>query len=246
MAVRKTHNLFIPVRRKLGRQAAGYLNYKMNMHQRSELEQPRSLAEMQMVIDAFVNDREEYPNAKVHSRTGVIKTIIEEYLPLFSLAKCLPDVTSASLTPDSNPGPDALLVFRNGRKVTVQITCAGENESTALQRELLSDGQAVFANQAATRNRRTGQITQTGRVLTTRAANTNSMIEEVMSAIENKIRKFRQGTDILLISLRGSETIMSDDWRKQLLSQVFVLADVPYESIYVTIKNTCFECWPDA
>ena len=84
----------------------------INMHLRSELEQPRALEEMQAIIDTFANDRDEYPSPQVRLRTGVAKIVIEEYLPLFRLAQTLPGFKSASLTADSYPGPDANLGVR--------------------------------------------------------------------------------------------------------------------------------------
>ena len=210
------------------------------MHRRSELEQPRTLAEMQAIIDTFANDLAEYPSTKVRRRTGVAKIVIEEYYPLLLLAQSLSGFKSASLTADSHPGPDAVLQFDNGSQATVQITCAGEDESTALQRELLNGGQTVFANQSV--NRKTDEITQSGRVLTTRTKNTLAAIDEVLSAIKRKKKKYRPGTQILLISIRRSEITMTKDWQQQLLVRVSALTDLPYERIYVATVHTCFAC----
>jgi hypothetical protein len=166
----------------------------------------------------------------------------EEYIPLFLLAQNLPGFKSASLTAVSHPGPDAVLLFDDESKVTIQITCAGENEITAYQRELLNDGQFVCANQSASRSGETGKITQSGRVLTTRAKNTQVAIGEVLLAIEKKKKKYRVGTQFLLISIRRSEITMTKDWQQQLLVAVSALTAFPYERIYVATAHTCFAC----
>jgi hypothetical protein len=210
------------------------------MHQRSELEQLRTLAEMQTIRDMFTNDHAAYPSTEVLRRTGISKVMIEEYLPLLLLVQNIPGVRLASLTRESNPGPDAILLFDDGSQATVQITCAGENEITALQRELLNDGQVVFANQATNRNPTTREITQTGRILTTRTANTHAAIDEVRSAIEKKTRTYRSGTKLLLINMHRSEGTMTEEWQEQLRVAVSTRADVPYGSIYVATAKTCF------
>lgn len=218
-----------------------------NMHQRSELEQLRTLAEMQTIVDIFANYHAEYPSVEVRRRRGiskVVKVIVEEYLPLLLLAKNIPGVISARLNADSNPGPDAVLHFDGGNQMTVQITCAGESESTALQRELLNDGQAVFATQTTSRDRTTCKIRQTGRSLTTRTANTLAAIKEVLSAIEKKKDNYLEDTKLLLINMHRSEITLLEDWREQLHVQVSALTDMPYERIYVSTAHTCFACKP--
>lgn len=216
------------------------------MHQRSELEQPRTLAKMKAVIDTFANDNAQYSNTEVRRRTGVAKIVIEEYLPLFLLAQSLPGFKSAYLTPDSHPGPDAVLLFNDGSHATVQITCAGEDESTALQRQLLDDAQLVFANQSFRRNRITRKINQSGRVLTTRAVNTSTLIFEVLSALRRKTHQYRAGTQFLLISIRRPEITMTKDWQQQVCGAVTALMDLSYEHIYVSTAHICFVCVPRA
>lgn len=212
------------------------------MHQRSELEQPCTLAEMQMVIDTFEKDFSEYLSTEVRHRIGVTKIVIEEYLPLFLMAQSLPGFKSARLTADSHQGPDAILLFDDESQATIQITCAGEDECTALQRELLDNGQIVFANQSVNRVRKTGEISQSGRILTTRNSNTLAAIDEVLSAIEKKTHKYRVDTLFLLIGVRRTERSMMKDWRQRLLAAVSALTDSPYERIYVVIDHTCFRC----
>jgi hypothetical protein len=210
------------------------------MHQRSELEQFRTPAEMQTIRDTFTNNHAAYPSTEVLRRTGISKVMIEEYLPLLLLVQNIPRVRLASLTRESNPGPDAVLLFDDGSQATVQITSAGENKTTALQRELLRNGKVVFENQPTNRNPRTHEITQTGRVLVTRTGYTQAAIDEVLSAIERKTLTDRSDTNVLLIKMHRSEVTMTEEWREQLRVAVFARPDLRYESIYVVIDNTCF------
>lgn len=215
---------------------------RIHMHSRSELEQPRTLEEMQSIIDTFANNNDEYSNSQVRLRTGVAGPLIEEYMPLFRLAESLPGFNSASLTAASHPGPDANLLFEDGSQKTVQITCAGDDKSTALQRELLNDRQIVFANQSFKRKRKSREIVKSGRLLTSHTANTDAVIDEVMLAIEKKEKKYRAGTDYLLISIRRSEITMTKDWQQQLTTAVSALPTSSYERIYVATAHTCFAC----
>lgn len=210
------------------------------MHQRSELEQVRTLAEMQTIRDIFTNDHAAYRNAEVLRRKGIAKVIIEEYLPLLLLIQNIPGARRASLTSESNPGPDAVLLFDDESEATVQITSAGENKTTAQQRELLSNGQVVFANQGTNRDPRTGKIKQTGRMLTTRTGYTQAAIDEVVSAIERKAQTDRSDTDLLLINMHRSEVTMTEEWQEQMRLAVSARTNVPYESIYVATAKTCF------
>lgn len=212
------------------------------MHQRSELEQFHTLAEMQTIVDTFTNDHAEYPSAEVRRSRGIPKVMAEEYFPLLLLARNIPSVISARLTTKSNPGPDAVLLLDGGYQQTVQITCVGKNKSTALQRELLNDGQVVFATQAANRDSRTRKITQTGRSITTRTASTLTAIEEVLFAIKKKNDKYRTDTKLLLINMHRSETTLLVGWREMLRIKVSALANTPYEKIYVATANNCFSC----
>ena len=212
------------------------------MHSRSELEQPRTLEEMQAIIDTFANNHDEYSNSQVRLRKGVAGLVIEEYIPLFRLAETLPGFKSASLTAHSHPGPDANLLFEDGSRKTVQITCAGENGNTALQRELLNDGQIVFANQSLNRKPNSREIAKSGRILTTRTANTNALIVEVMSAIAMKEKKYRAGTDYLLITIRRSAITLANNWQQQLTASVSATPASRYERIYVATAHTCFVC----
>lgn len=142
------------------------------MHQRSELETARTLLEMRDIMNLFENSYGRYPHLNVRRRTGIAKVVIEEYIPLFRLAEILPGFRSAYLTASSYSGPDAIISFNGGSQSTVQITCAGEDESSALKRELLDSRQIVFGNQKVERCRQTRDVAISGWALTTRAANT--------------------------------------------------------------------------
>lgn len=213
------------------------------MHTRLSLEVPQTLDDMREIIASIENDGE-YPSSELRRRRGVAKDLVEEYIPLYWLARAIPDVRSGYLTPASTSGPDALLAFADDSNWAIQITCAGENKATALQRELLNNREVVFANQVPQRDRATHNITQTGRVLTTKKANADAAVTEILAAIKRKTRKYRSGTDTLLVSIRGSEITMAMGWKQQLLLQISALNDIPYERVYIVGNNTCIRCWP--
>ena len=58
--------------------------------QRAKLELLRSPKSMRRLIRDFANDRQTYPDADVHMRRSVAKTILEEYSPPAALAARLP------------------------------------------------------------------------------------------------------------------------------------------------------------
>lgn len=212
------------------------------MHNRSELEKCRTLEEMQEIINTFEDNYSEYPTKEVLYRTGVAKDIIEEYIPLFLLVKNLQYVKFACLASESNPGPDALILFEDGSQASVQITCAGENKKTSLQRKLLKDGQIVFPNQLIFRDGNEDEIIKNGRVLTTPDKNTTLAILEILHAIDKKTEKYREGTQYLLISLSRAEITMTKDWKQKLCSVLSKITNLPYDRIYVATNKTCFMC----
>ena len=98
---------------------------------------------MRALLEAFFTDRAAFSDSVVHRRRGLAKDMIEEYAPLYRLARELEGFKTARLTTDSFPGPDALVQFVDGSEVAIQITTAGETESTALHRETLSRGEPL-------------------------------------------------------------------------------------------------------
>lgn len=212
------------------------------MHNRNTLEQPRTLEEMRTILDRFAADSAAFSDQLVHRRRGLAKDIIEEYAPLYQLASELEGFRSARLTADSFPGPDAIVQLNNGSEVAIQITTAGETESTALQRELLSRGEPVFPNQRASRELPSRRISAQGRVLSTKKANTEGMIEEVKTAIRRKISDYRPGTQCLLVLIRQSSLTMESDWTSRLGDALLDLSFAPYSAVYITNTDTCIRC----
>lgn len=212
------------------------------MHDRAALEQEHSLAEMRAILDNFAADEERFSNEVVHRRRGLAKDMIEEYAPLFRLACELPGFKSARLTAQAHAGPDAIFQLGDGREVAIQITTAGESQSTALQRELLSRGTPVFPNKNASRDPSSEAIETKGRALSTRKANTQRMIDDVKIALEKKIAAYRLGTQYLLVLIRQSSLTMSSDWTSQLRSALLKVSSAPYEAVYVANADGCRKC----
>ena len=212
------------------------------MQGRIALEQPRSLDEMRALLDGFAADREGFPDATVRRRRGLAKDIIEEYEPLYRLARELEGFASARLTAESLSGPDAIIQLNDGSGVTVQITTAGETASTALQRELLAQGEPVFTNQHASRLLPSKRTVAHGRALTSKRQSTERMIEEVKAAIQRKASAYRSGTDYLLILIRQSSLSMETNWTTRLSEALSNVVFAPYSAVYVTNTKTCVRC----
>lgn len=209
------------------------------MFNRSELECHHTFDEIHKIIEEL-DDHDEHSTAHVRQRRGILKTIIEEYHPLFHLARILTNFKSARLMPNSHPGPDAEIILRDESLLTVQITCSGESTNTRLQRDLLNNGNAVYPNQFHESHR--GEIVYSGRILTTKNAMTQRTIDEVLSSIKLKNENYWEGTQLLLISIRQSEIGMTDDWRDQVCKQVEYSGVSPYQRIYVSTNSDCFQC----
>lgn len=212
------------------------------MLERRTLDQFRSLEEMRSILDNFSVDCTNFSNPLVHRRRGLAKDIIEEYEPLYHLARELEGFASAKLTGESFPGPDAIIRLTDGSEVTLQITTAGETESTALQREKLSQGECVFPNQHATKVLPSKRITAQGRVLTTKKANTQRMMEEVKAALQRKIVAHRSGTQCLLIRIRQPSLTMESNWAARLGVALLHVGFSPYSGVYVTNTDKCTRC----
>ena len=212
------------------------------MHDRNALQQSHSVAEMREILDSFAADEEKYSNDLVHRRRGLVKTLIEEYAPLYRMACELPNLKSARLTAQSHPGPDAIVEMEDGSEVTIQITTAGESQSTALQREMLSKGEPVFANQSASRSPSSKAIETKGRVLSTKNANTVRMVDEVKTALQKKIATYRPETQYLLVLIRQPSLTMNSDWQSQLQIAFENTSSAPYKAVYVANTDACYRC----
>ena len=60
--------------------------------------------------------------------------------------------------------------------------------------------------------------------------------------IAMKEKKYRAGTDYLLITIRRSAITMVKHWQQQLTASVSALPASSYERIYVATAHTCFAC----
>jgi hypothetical protein len=209
------------------------------MIDRNLLEQPHALNAMRDILDKFGTDREGFPDDMVQRRRGLAKDIVEEYAPLYRLGCVLQAFETGRLTPAGIAGPDAIVQLTNGTSVAVQITTAGESESTALHRELLSKKHVVFPNQIASRLPVQKQIQTQGRVLTTRRGNTEVMIAEVIAAIQKKVAKFHEGTKLLLVHIRQPSASLEDTWPASLQAALEGVSISPYEAVYVANTQTC-------
>lgn len=211
---------------------------------RKILENPQSLESMRSIIDRVTDDRENFPDERIHRRVGIVKDIVEEYIPLLKLSRTLNNFRSARLTPASLSGPDALITLADGMELGVQITTAGETTSTALHRKMLARSEVVFPNQTAERNKIAKEIMVSGRVLSTRPGNTKQLIHDVGAAVERKCRAYRNGSQILLISSGISIITLTEDWPQLLTSAFKNIGLASYNSVYVTVGEKCVKILP--
>jgi hypothetical protein len=166
---------------------------------RNMLEQQLSLRNAKTVLTSFCNDREAYPDSNVHLRKGICKILIEEYGPLVRLAKEQILVRDLRLFPEANQGPDGEIRFWFRRSARIQIVCSNQGYSRALVREILAKGFAVFPNQNRQRDKSTGNVVSSGRILKTPTADIEMRIRRILKAIDAKEKKFYSETDTLLI-----------------------------------------------
>ncbi len=204
------------------------------MIKRADLEIPRTPEEMGKFIAVYELDVDTYSNEDVHLRKGVLKDFLEEYCPLYTLVRNLPNIRTARLTPKSNEGPDAI-VSTGENELTVQITRADESYKRALSREFLSKQRAVFATSNITRNKKTREIHQTGRVLTTRKSRLKEHVGNIASAIQRKCGNFHEGTDALLVATRIGPSALQPEasWEEELRNRITRIASIPYRALYV-------------
>ncbi len=200
---------------------------------------------MRALLSSFSHDRATYPNEDVYKRKGVVKFLLEEYEPLLTLVENLEEVETANLTRESNRGPDALITFASGRKLSIQITVANESKLTAYGREQLIRSGAAPVGFKECRDKREKGGKELGRALRTREGRLREQVTEVLKAIKKKatkaIERKAKGTwpktDVLLVwtEIRRFET--SYQWREELTTQFKSLGAVPYPSVYVANGN---------
>ncbi len=204
-----------------------------NILTRRHLESWQSLEDMHKIIQLFC-DPEVFTDQDVHRRIGIAKDMLEEFVPLYRLAAYL-RASRARLTPEGSQGPDAIIEFSHGRRISAQITVADQSYQEAMNRELLAKGRIVFPFTKKDRDPRTRHITESGHMLQSKEGMLREKVNRVIGAIRAKIAKFYAGTDCLLVST-GRFCSASDSgysWRGDLVDQVNELTNIPYDHIYL-------------
>jgi len=172
-------------------------------------------------------------------RRGIVKTMLEEYLPLSILAANLPAAVSGRLLAQSNAGADAVLELNDPAfpsELRVQITVADQDHQEALVREKISQGAMVFRN---TVKKRSGNdpavIEEHGRVLTTPKARAQGRAAMIIAAFDRKVRKYRLGTDALLIHVSGVVHSTHDfSWSTHITQAIQQRSSNPYKWVFVS------------
>jgi hypothetical protein len=207
------------------------------MIRRNDLEAKRSPLDMKDLLRCFAEDRETYRSEDVHLRRGIVKDLLEEYSPLCTLATNVAGVLSARLTPPSSDGPDAVVELESAQGVeelTVQITVANQSYQQALARERLSQGLPVLDNTEKYRvPENPNEIGERGRVLTTKEERLRRKVAEVVAAVQKKINKYHERTDILLVGsrIKLADSCSTYSWRDDLIGRIDEFNDIPYRSI---------------
>jgi hypothetical protein len=206
----------------------------MLMLTRTDLEIPRSTDEMYTLVSSFATDRVTYPDKDVHLRKGIVKDILEEYVPLLHLACYLGAKTGRLLT-ISNNGPDAIIQLQTGKEIKVQITVANESYQEALTREILSEGKSASAWTKKGRDPRTRKIKEGAHFFAVREPKLREEVMKIVNAVKKKINNFHQGTDVLLVATKISigDTDINYSWKQDLRGQVAALDPIPYKRLYI-------------
>ncbi|MFK8399975.1 hypothetical protein M2D07_015825 [Pseudomonas sp. BGr12] len=209
------------------------------MISRADLESPEDLMGMRQHLNALIR---EFDDDEIYERRGIVKTLQEEYRPLYYLAQTLPGFECAHLTKENTSGPDAYIQLLNGMRLGIQITTAGEGHQSHLQRIELSRGGPVFPDVEQPmlgRSYQEHRILGGGRTLTSREANEEKLLQALRTAVSLKVKKFRAGGDLLLIASNASAIALSSEWRCN-LADSFTDADIlPYGAAYVIISDQC-------
>lgn len=148
---------------------------------RTQLEAWLPLAEAHALAQTFFDDRVTYPDGDFYSRKrGINKDIPEEYHPLLLLADHLA-AAAVRLSPDSLSGPDGALRLSDGSELTVQVTLSHERDGGHETRLTLRDT-----------GTHTGECVATDHEIAVR-------LSRILDALREKERRYRKGTDVLLI-----------------------------------------------
>ena len=126
----------------------------------------------------------------------------------------------------------------------MQITTAGEDEETHLERQMLEQGRPVFPRQETYRDPVTNSSQQRGRMLQRPKERTSLLLSEARAAVQKRIDNYREGTQFLLVSMRQSSKGQEADWRTRLHRELAELEKIPYQAIYASMGSQVFECWP--
>jgi hypothetical protein len=201
---------------------------------RSELELPHTREQMRSIIDRL-DRHEHFPSAVIHKHQCIVKTVLEEYLPLYTLMALFPASSKAHLNADSIKGPDAVLLHEDGGKMTIQITVCHLSKGEALGRQMLAKGQPFWPDRKRTKNRETGEIEESGRAFTTPQARSGKVVRQVTTALELKLLNFRPETDALLIF--GRMFALDDSWKEQVRAVLGAVERMPYKHVFVGDQN---------
>ncbi len=206
---------------------------------RSQLEMPRTPEQMLGIISRVTTDLIAFPNDIFYQRRGIVKDVLEEYYPLYLLASHFGEDSRAKLNTKSARGADGFIEDPDHKTIKVQITSANLSYQERLNREQLSQGRMVFSHQNKERNRTTGEIIASGRVLTTKTAQLLREINYIINSIKAKCENYIDYTDVLLVDSNISHLIMVPDidWCSEVTNQLLAVGNIPYEHIYICYKS---------
>jgi hypothetical protein len=202
----------------------------LNVILRSELEQPRTREQMRSIIDRL-NQRQHFTKEVLCKRQGIVKTVLDEYLPLYTLMTLFPESSTAHLTAESIKGPDAVLLREELGNMTIQITACHLSKNEALGRQMLAKGQPCWPDRKRTKDRKTGEIIETGRAFTTPEARVMKVVQQVTTALESKLLNYRDGTDALLIF--GTMFAVDESWKEHVQAAIAAVKHMPYKHVFV-------------
>ena len=163
---------------------------------RADLEQWKSVKEMGNLIRQF--DETAVRDLKFAGRRGLIKDMVEEYVPLWKLVRYWPSIGEVRLTSKTYAGADAWLRLAAGGERSVQITLADASEQSFFNRIASASRRPYFTDQLKTYDRRTQQLQGAGRVLQSPAGLIRRYADAFVSAVARK-QNDCSGTDILLV-----------------------------------------------
>ena len=151
-----------------------------------------------------MNDPVTYTPRDFLVRTGIVKPLLEEYLPLLRLAASQRCVRSVALSPESHPGHDGMIRFWCHSAWRVRIVCGHEDYNRALMRERMTYPAVVSPENVHYRDKSTGRVLadEQGAVLIDDLV--RSRVERIVRAVELKEARYRDGTDTLLVHEEGT------------------------------------------